>query len=63
ELKKTGNVPNPLNLIVRPPAAFIKMFFLRLGFMDGMHGLILAALYSYYTFLKYAKTREVTPGD
>lgn len=63
ELKKTGNVPNPLNLIVRPPAAFIKMFFVRLGFMDGMHGLILAVLYSYYTFLKYAKTREVTSGN
>ena len=31
--------------------------------MDGMHGLILAVLYSYYTFLKYAKTREVTPVD
>lgn len=58
ELKKNGVTPNPLDLIFRPFFTFIKMFFLRLGFMDGMHGLILAVLYSYYTFLKYAKTWE-----
>ena len=58
ELKKNGITPNPLDLIFRPFFTFIKMFFLRLGFMDGMHGLILAVLYSYYTFLKYAKTWE-----
>lgn len=58
ELKKNRATPNPLDLIFRPFFTFIKMFFLRLGFMDGMHGLILAVLYSYYTFLKYAKTWE-----
>jgi len=58
ELKKSGFSPNPLDLITRPMITFIKMFFLGLGFMDGMHGLILAVLYSYYTFLKYAKSWE-----
>ncbi|TAL23752.1 MAG: glycosyltransferase family 2 protein [Nitrospirae bacterium] len=60
ELKKTGKTPNPFSLIVRPPAAFIKMYFLRLGFMDGVEGLLLASLYSFYTFLKYAKTWEMS---
>jgi hypothetical protein len=34
------------------------MYVLRLGFLDGMHGIVLAALYGYYTFLKYAKAWE-----
>jgi glycosyltransferase involved in cell wall biosynthesis len=46
------------SLVINPLAVFIKMFFLRQGFRDGMHGFILAGLYSFYTFLKYAKIWE-----
>lgn len=56
ELKKNGVVPNVLDFFMRPLFTFIKMFFFRLGFLDGKYGLVLAMLYSYYTFLKYAKT-------
>lgn len=56
ELKKNGVAPNVLDFLMRPPVTFIKMFFLRFGFLDGRFGLVLAILYSYYTFLKYAKT-------
>ena len=59
ELKKTGVAPNALDFLIRPPFTFIKMFFFRLGFLDGRYGLVLAVLYSYYTFLKYAKTWEM----
>jgi len=59
ELTKNGVVPNFMDFLLRPLAAFIKMFFLRFGFMDGRYGLALAVLYSYYTFLKYAKTWEL----
>ena len=59
ELKKNGVAPNVLDLLIRPPVTFIKMFFLKLGFLDGRFGLVLAVLYSYYTFLKYAKTWEM----
>lgn len=45
-------------LAIRPAVTFCKMYVLRLGFLDGIRGLILAAFYSYYTFLKYAKTWE-----
>ena len=44
---------------VNPSFVFVKMFFLRQGFRDGMHGFILAVLYSFYTFLKYAKVWEI----
>jgi len=59
ELKKNGAAPNAFDLIMRPMATFIKMFFLRLGFLDGRYGLALAMLYSYYSFLKYAKAWEM----
>ncbi len=58
ELRKGGFRATLPDLLFRPGFTFIKMFFFRLGFLDGMHGLILAVLYSYYTFLKYAKTWE-----
>ncbi|WP_301098456.1 glycosyltransferase family 2 protein [Otariodibacter sp.] len=42
---------------------FVKMYLLNLGFLDGKQGLLLAILYSNYTFQKYAelwdKTREI----
>jgi len=47
-----------ISMALNPFAVFIKMFFLRQGFRDGMHGFILAGLYSFYTFLKYAKVWE-----
>lgn len=43
------------HLLVRPPYQFLRMYFLRLGFLDGMHGLILALLSSGHVFTKYAK--------
>jgi glycosyltransferase involved in cell wall biosynthesis len=50
-------------LISHPLAAFVKMFCLRRGFLDGMQGLILSVLYGYYTFMKYAKFWELTKKD
>ncbi len=47
-----------LKMTLSPAFTFIKMFFLKQGFRDGVHGLMLAVLYSFYTFLKYAKTLE-----
>lgn len=51
-----------ISLVLNPFAVFIKMFFLRQGFRDGVHGFILAGLYSFYTFLKYAKIWEKRRG-
>ncbi|MCS7203642.1 MAG: glycosyltransferase family 2 protein [Thermodesulfovibrio sp.] len=47
-----------LKMIFSPIFTFIKMFILRFGFLDGTKGFLLAVLYSYYTFLKYAKAWE-----
>jgi len=56
---KKGKKAKWEQLIFRPPFTFFKMFFLQRGMLDGYYGFLLAILYSYYTFLKYAKLREM----
>ncbi|MDA0738237.1 MAG: glycosyltransferase family 2 protein [Nitrospirae bacterium] len=46
-------------LVTHPVFTFFKMFILRKGFLDRKPGLILAGLYAYYTFVKYAKLWEI----
>lgn len=46
------------NLLLNPIFTFIRMYFLRLGFLDGIHGLVLCTLSSLYVFTKYAKLWE-----
>ncbi len=45
-------------IVFSPPFTFLKMYILRQGFRDGMRGFLLAVLYGFYTFLKYAKVWE-----
>ena len=49
-----GKVCRPGSLICRPTAAFLQKFLLRQGFRDGIRGLLVSAMHSYYVFLKYA---------
>ena len=58
ELINKSIVSSFCSMLVSPVLVFIKMFFLRQGFRDGIHGYILATLYSFYTFLKYVKILE-----
>ncbi|HSG28080.1 MAG TPA: glycosyltransferase family 2 protein [Candidatus Krumholzibacterium sp.] len=46
-------------LILNPPARFIRMYLLQLGFLDGIAGLILCSLASTQVFLKYSFLREI----
>jgi glycosyltransferase involved in cell wall biosynthesis len=47
-------------LVVRPLGRFMSMYVLQRGFLDGRRGLLLAALYAYYVFMRTAKVWEVT---
>ena len=49
-----------LRLIVEPPWTFIRTYFLRLGFLDGLEGMMIAYMAAFYTFLKYAKARNMS---
>ncbi len=55
----TGRKGSLLKAALSPWAMFAKVYLLQRGFLDGRHGVILAALYGYYTFLKHAKLWEV----
>lgn len=59
EMKKAGRAATPMDMLFRPPLTFLKMFILKQGFRDGMHGLVIALLYACYTFSKYAKLWEM----
>jgi glycosyltransferase involved in cell wall biosynthesis len=47
-------------LVTHPLFTFFKMYVARQGFRDRIPGLILALLYAYYSFIKYAKLWERT---
>jgi glycosyltransferase involved in cell wall biosynthesis len=48
-----------LDLFFRPPCTFLEMYFMRLGFLEGYLGFLLSVLYSFYTFAKYSKLKEL----
>ncbi len=46
-------------LLLKPPARFIRMYILKLGFLDGLHGLLLCLLSSMNSVARYAKLWEM----
>jgi len=47
------------DLLLRPPARFLRAYLLRRGFLDRLPGLLVAVLTAIYVFLKYAKLWEL----
>jgi len=47
-------------MILDPLWTFARTYFLKLGFLDGLEGLIIAYMAAFYTFLKYAKARNMS---
>lgn len=48
------------DLVVAPALTFVKMFILKQGFRDGLHGFVLSALSACSTALRYATMWEMT---
>jgi hypothetical protein len=48
-----------LDMILRPPARFLRAYLLKQGFRDGVPGLVIAAATAFHVFLKYAKQWEL----
>lgn len=59
-LTNRGGTYRLLDLITRPPFMFFKMYFLKLGVLDGAHGFVLSLLSSAYVFTKYVKIWDIT---
>jgi len=59
EMRARGQGHAVAHMLLNPIARFLKMYLLRLGFLDGLPGLVVAGMSSYYVFLKYAKLWEL----
>lgn len=55
EGERLGTARLLFRLVTRPPARFAKIYILRLGFLDGTRGFVVAWMGAFYVFLKYAK--------
>ena len=55
---RAGKRASMADLAVRPGWRFIRGYFLRLGFLDGWQGFVIAWMSALQSFLKYAKLRE-----
>jgi glycosyltransferase involved in cell wall biosynthesis len=51
------------DLVLRPPARFLRAYLLRQGLRDGIPGLVIAAVTAFHVFLKYAKLWELGRAD
>ncbi|HMR93108.1 MAG TPA: glycosyltransferase family 2 protein [Chitinophagaceae bacterium] len=61
-LYKSGKRISPLKIAASPAWAFINSFILRLGFLDGYRGLVIACQQARYHYYKYAKLYKLQKG-
>lgn len=59
ELRRQGRRGGILPLMLRPPARFLRMYLLQMGFMDGVHGLMISGLAAFQVYAKYARLWEL----
>ena len=50
---KKGRSASIFDIVTRPPFAFVKHYFLKLGFLDGFQGFLISVIQAQYTFNKY----------
>lgn len=59
ELFRKGKRTNLFSIFIRLPLLFVRRYFFQLGFLEGTQGFLWSALSAWYTFIKYAKLREL----
>jgi glycosyltransferase involved in cell wall biosynthesis len=59
QMYERGKRTGPLGILTHPPAAFLRNYLLRRGFLDGTVGLTISLMNSYSVFLKFAKLWEL----
>jgi glycosyltransferase involved in cell wall biosynthesis len=57
--ERAGKGPSLLKLVLSGPFRFVRDYFFKLGFLDGIPGLIIAITTAYYVFIKQAKLWEL----
>ncbi|MBW2272842.1 MAG: glycosyltransferase family 2 protein [Deltaproteobacteria bacterium] len=61
-MHRDGRRARVSDLVLRPPARFLRAYLLKRGFLDGTAGFIIAAATAFHVFLKYAKLWERERG-
>ncbi len=61
-LRAQGRTANALHLVVSPLARFLKFYIIRLGFLDGLPGLVHVVIGCMNSFTKYAKLINLNRG-
>jgi len=59
QMAEAGRRAGVLDLLVQPPAAFLRNYLLRRGFLDGSVGLTVSLVNAWSVFLKFAKLWEL----
>jgi glycosyltransferase involved in cell wall biosynthesis len=59
EIKKESKKISRFNIFFRPLTRFIKFYFTKKGYREGLSGLIVAIIEAFSTFLKYSKAWEI----
>jgi glycosyltransferase involved in cell wall biosynthesis len=59
QMHEDGRRAGFLQIAGHPPLAFLRNYVAHRGFRDGVPGLVISALNSYYVFLKFIKLREL----
>jgi glycosyltransferase involved in cell wall biosynthesis len=59
EMESKGKKNYLFKMFFSPPFVFIKSYFLKAGFLDGLHGFVTALFNAHTNFLKYAKLWEL----
>jgi hypothetical protein len=59
QMHEAGRRAGPLDLVLHPPAAFLRNYVLRRGFLQGTTGLTISAVNAYSVLLKFAKLWEL----
>jgi len=57
ELFENGKKASLFQILIKPKTRFISHYILKLGFLDGFQGLVIAIIQSYGIFIKYITLR------
>lgn len=61
-MARAGRPARLRDLVLRPPARFLRAYLLKAGFRDGWPGFVIAAMTAYHVLLKYARLFELRGG-
>ena len=63
EMAMQGRSAGVFRTIVAPPFRFFRDYVIKGGWMDGYHGLVVAAISAHAVFIKYVKLRHITQQE